>query len=78
MTVTDLRHLSSREGVLQIQRLSENAYRMFIIIGLSEISHKTTLLVGEINPEYLWGMAKGSLPPKDGCIYPGLIRDAHF
>ena len=36
---------------------------MFIILGLSEISHKGTLLVGEINPEYLWEMARGSLPP---------------
>ena len=64
MTTTDLGHLSSREGVLQIQRLRENSYRMFIILGLSETGYKKTLLVGEINPEYLWEMAKGSLPPK--------------
>lgn len=63
MTASDFEHLSSREGVLHIQRVNENSYRMFIILGLSEISHKGTLLVGEINPEYLWEMARGSLPP---------------
>jgi putative nucleotidyltransferase with HDIG domain len=63
MTASDFGHLSSREGILHIQRLNENSYRMFIIVGLSEISHKKTLLVGEINPEYLWALARGSLPP---------------
>jgi putative nucleotidyltransferase with HDIG domain len=63
MTASDFGHLSSSEGLLHIQRLNENSYRMFIILGLSEASHKKTLLVGEINPEYLWEMARGSLPP---------------
>ena len=63
MTASDFGHLSSRQGVLHIQRLNENSYRMFIILSLSEVSQNQTLLVGEINPEYLWEMARGSLPP---------------
>src|SRR5664279_2417409 len=37
MTASDFGHLSSRERVLHIQRVNENSYRMFIILGLSEI-----------------------------------------
>jgi HAMP domain-containing protein len=63
IAASDFAHLSSGDGLLHIQGFSENSHGIFIIVGLSEVNHRNGLLVGEINPEYLWAMARGSLPP---------------
>ncbi len=63
IAASDFGHLSSSDGLLHIQKLNENSYSLFIIVGLNDVNHKKALLVGEINPEYLWAMARESLPP---------------
>ena len=62
ITASDLRYLSTGKGVLQIQRLNKDSYRMFIIYGSHMSHHKEQLMVGEVNTEYLWTIARGSLP----------------
>jgi len=62
ISASDLQYLSTGKGVLYIQRLNEDAYRMFMILGANKSSRNTRLLVGEINTEYLWEIARASLP----------------
>jgi HAMP domain-containing protein len=60
---SDLGYLLSNGGALHVERLNENSYGIFLIVGLNEVGHRRALLVGEINPEYLWAIARASLPP---------------
>jgi putative nucleotidyltransferase with HDIG domain len=62
VTASDLQYLSTGEGVLYIQRLNKYAYRMFMIVGINMSPHRERLLVGEVNTEYLWEIARSSLP----------------
>ena len=62
ITASDLQHLSIGKGVLHIQRLNEDSYRMFVIVCINVSPPSKKLLVGEVNTEYLWEMARDCLP----------------
>ena len=55
--------LPNNGSLLHIQRQTDDSYSIFIITGLNEAKHGHAFLVGEMNPAYLWEMARGSLPP---------------
>ncbi|HMK55551.1 MAG TPA: HD domain-containing phosphohydrolase [Dissulfurispiraceae bacterium] len=66
----DLQHLSAGKGALYIQAPNKGAYRLFLIVGDDVLSDNRRLLIGEVNPDYLWVIAKESLPPMtDAYIY---------
>ena len=62
VTAYELQYLSNGKGVLHIQRLNEHSYRMFMIISINISVHKRRLIVGEVNTEYLWEIARVCLP----------------
>ena len=62
VTAYELQYLSIGKGVLHIQRLNEESYRMFLIVGINMPPHKRRLIVGEVNTLYLWEIARACLP----------------
>ncbi len=61
VTASDLQYLSTGKGVLKIQRLNEDSYSMFMIVGINMSPDRNRLIVGEVNTEYLWEIARASL-----------------
>ena len=62
ITASELQYLSIGNAVLHIQRLNEESYSMFMIIGIDISSQRKRIIVGEVNAEYLWDIARNCLP----------------
>ncbi len=60
---SERKQLEAGNPFLYLDKNTGQTARIFIVASKSQDQHKENLIVGEINPEYLWHLVENTIPP---------------